>query len=112
MLMVDLTATRARVKEAASSANRKASQTKTTAATPLNALPPPSVDGMDMLYHQLVEIHTIATAQLVECAHWRRFDPTSSPVYARASWQRPIVEPSAARMAPPPTTDFLPQASP
>jgi hypothetical protein len=26
------------------------------------------------------------------------FDPICSPVHARASWQRPVVEPFAARM--------------
>jgi hypothetical protein len=35
------------------------------------------------------------------------FDPICSPVHARAGWQRPVVEPFAARMAPPPLTDFL-----
>jgi hypothetical protein len=37
-------------------------------AKPLNVLPPPSADRVDMLYHQLAEIHTIASTQLAECA--------------------------------------------
>jgi hypothetical protein len=53
---------------------------------PLNALPPPSTDGVDRLYCQLAEIHTIIAAQLAEYARWHRSDPTSSPVHARASW--------------------------
>jgi hypothetical protein len=30
-------------------------------------LPPPSIDWVDRLYHQLAEIHAITTAQLAEC---------------------------------------------
>jgi hypothetical protein len=30
----------------------------------LSASPPPTINGVDRLYHQLVEIHAIATAQL------------------------------------------------
>jgi hypothetical protein len=111
ILMVDLAATQAQAKGVAPSTNRKGGQIKTIAATPLNVLPPPSTDGVDGLYHQLVEIHAIAATQLVECARWRRTDPASSPVHARDSWQNPTAEPSAAKMAPPPPTDFSPQAS-
>jgi hypothetical protein len=57
-------------------------QTESAAATPLNALPPPSTDGANKLYHQLVEIQAITTAQLAECAHWCWSDPTSSPAHA------------------------------
>jgi hypothetical protein len=38
-------------------------------AKALNASPPPTTDRVDKLYRQLVEIHTIAAAQLVEFAH-------------------------------------------
>jgi hypothetical protein len=38
-------------------------------ARALNASPPPTADRVDKLYRQLVEIHTIADAQLVEFAH-------------------------------------------
>jgi hypothetical protein len=39
-----------------------------------------SVEGVDKLYHQLVEIHAIATTQLAECTHWLPSDSTPSPV--------------------------------
>jgi hypothetical protein len=96
--MVDLTATRPQVKRAAPFASHEGGQTEAASATPLNALVPPSTDGMDKLYCQLVKIYAIA--------------PTSSPVQFGVGWQKPVVEPSAARMTPPPQTDFLPQASP
>jgi hypothetical protein len=78
---------------------------------PLNALPPPSADMVYKLYYQLVEIHAIAAAQLVECAHWYQSDPTSSLIHATTVWQGPVAEPSTAWMVPPPPTDFSPQAS-
>jgi hypothetical protein len=96
--MVYLNATRAHAKEATPSTNRKAGQT--------------FVDGVDRLYHQLVEIHTIAIVQLTDCACWHPTDPTSIPVNARAGWQKPTVEPSTTRVAPPPPTDFLHQTLP
>jgi hypothetical protein len=37
------------------------------------------------LYHQLAEIHAIATAQLAECACWHRTSPTPNTAYAGAS---------------------------
>jgi hypothetical protein len=107
ILMVDLTTTEAQAKGVAPSANRMEGQIEAAAAKPLNVLPPPSVDGADRLYHQLIEIHTIGATQLVECACWRRSDPTSSPVHVKAGWQRLVT----ARMAPLPPIDFLPQAS-
>jgi hypothetical protein len=54
---------------AAPSANRELSQTEATAVVPLNALLPPFVYRVDMLYHQLVEIHIIVITQLAECTH-------------------------------------------
>jgi hypothetical protein len=63
------------------------------------------------MYRQLVEIYAIASTQQAGCARWRRSDPTSIPIQARANRQGPIVEPSAAMMAPPQPTDFSPQAS-
>jgi hypothetical protein len=45
------------------------------------------------MYHQLVEIHTIATAQVAEYTHWRRLNPTSSPVWAGTDQWRLVVEP-------------------
>jgi hypothetical protein len=50
------------------------------AANALNASPPHTTDGMDKLYYQLAEIHTIATAQLAESAHWHHSDSTPSLV--------------------------------
>jgi hypothetical protein len=54
-------------------------------AKPPNAPPPPSTDGANRLYHQLAEIHAIATAQLAECACWHRTSPTPNTAYAGAS---------------------------
>jgi hypothetical protein len=50
-----------------------------------STLPSPIADGLDSMYHQLAEIHVIVAAQLVECACWRRLDPTSSPIQAGIS---------------------------
>jgi hypothetical protein len=47
ILTVDHTATQAQAKGAGPSPSREGGQTMVTAATPLNALPPPSVDGVD-----------------------------------------------------------------
>jgi hypothetical protein len=43
-------------------------------AKAMNASTPLTADGVDKLYHQLVEIHAIVAAQLAECTHWLRFD--------------------------------------
>jgi hypothetical protein len=111
ILMVDLAATRGLAKGAAPSTNRGGGQTKASVAKALNALPPLSADGVDRLYHQLVEIDTIVVAQVAECIHWRWSNPTTSLVHARASWQRPTAEPSMARLTPHPPTDFSHQAT-
>jgi hypothetical protein len=66
---------------------------------------------MDRLHHQLVEIHTIAAMQLAECARWRQSNPTPNMAHVGAGWRGPIVVPSTAKMAPPPSIDFSPQAS-
>jgi hypothetical protein len=78
-----------------------------TATTPLNAPVPPSIDGVDRLYHQLAKIHTITIVQLAKCVCWCRSDSTSSPIHARAGWLRPVVDPFVVRMASP-STDFSP----
>jgi hypothetical protein len=49
--MVDYTSTQARAKGVAPSSSREGSQDRTAAAEPLNASSPPTVDGVDMLYH-------------------------------------------------------------
>jgi hypothetical protein len=53
-------------------------------AKPLSASPPLTTDRVENMYHQLPEIHAIATTQLVECTHWRWFDPNSGLVRAKA----------------------------
>jgi hypothetical protein len=66
---VDITATQARAKGAAPSANHEGGQTGATATKTPSALPPPTVDGLDRMYHQPAKIHAIATMQLVERAN-------------------------------------------
>jgi hypothetical protein len=112
ILMVDLTATRAQVTGVAPSANRNGGQTETTVATPLNVLLPPSTVSVDLVQRQLTAIHTIAIVQLAECVGWRWTNLTSSPIHAWASWQKHVVEPSAARVAPLPPPNFSPLALP
>jgi hypothetical protein len=53
-------------------------------AKPLSASPPLTTDRVEKMYHQLAEIHAIATTQLVECTHWHWFDPNSGLVRVRA----------------------------
>jgi hypothetical protein len=62
------------------------------------------------VYRQLAEIHTIATAQLVECARWHWSNSTPSLVQARTILSRPVVAPSMIRLATSPPTDFSSQA--
>jgi hypothetical protein len=83
---MDLAATRAQAKRAAHSANREGGQTEAVVAKPLNVRQPPSADGLDRLYHQLVEIHAFVAVQHAECARWHQSDPTSSPIHARTDW--------------------------
>jgi hypothetical protein len=55
------------------------------ASQEVDTLPPPYIDGVDMLYRQLEEILAIATTQPAECARRRRAgDSTSSLVRSRA----------------------------
>jgi hypothetical protein len=51
----------------------------------LSMMPLLSADGLDRMYHQLAKIHTIAAAQLAECAHWHRTDSTPRSVRAGMS---------------------------
>jgi hypothetical protein len=85
--MMDFASTQARAKEVAPPSRREGGQTEAAVAKPLNASPPLTADRVDKLYHQLVEIHAIAAAQLVECAHWRRSDLASNSIPARVGWQ-------------------------
>jgi hypothetical protein len=69
-----------------------------------------TTDGLDRIYHQLAEIHIVATMQLAECDHWCRMD--SSPHSARAgtSRQRYDAVPPVMKLAPSPPADFSSQA--
>jgi hypothetical protein len=44
----------------------------------------PTVDGVNKMYHQLVEIHAIAIVQLAECAHQHRSNPTPDAAHVGA----------------------------
>jgi hypothetical protein len=94
----------------APTASREEGHTEATLTGPSKALPPRTADGVDQMYHQLAEIHAIATTQLAECVHWCRSNLTPNTAHADPGWQGPTAEPSATRMAPPPT-NFSPLAS-
>jgi hypothetical protein len=47
-----------------------------------SASPPPTTNGVDKLYRQLVKIYATVAAQLAECARWRCSDSTPRPVQA------------------------------
>jgi hypothetical protein len=79
ILMMDLTITRAQSKGVTPAISHeggggqhptfaRASQNVAIVATLLDMLPPPSIDGVDWLYHQLGEILTIATTPQAECS--------------------------------------------
>jgi hypothetical protein len=72
--MVDFAATQARAKGATLSTNLGERQTRAAATKTMSALPSPTADGVDMMYHQLAEIHAIVIAQLAECACWHQSD--------------------------------------
>jgi hypothetical protein len=62
--MVDFTSTQAQPEEVAPPANCEGGQAEATMAKPLSTSPLLTIDGMDKMYYQLVEIHSIATVQL------------------------------------------------
>jgi hypothetical protein len=66
--MVDFTSTQAQAKELAPPASRGEAQPEATMTKHRSASPLLTADGVDRMYHQLSKIHTIATAQLAECA--------------------------------------------
>jgi hypothetical protein len=76
--MVDLTTTRAQAINSCEGGQNptfsRASQNIAVMAMQLDTLPLSSADGVDRLHCQLVEITTIATAQLAECARWHQGD--------------------------------------
>jgi hypothetical protein len=63
-------------------ASHEGGQAEAAAAKPLSTSHPLTIDGVDKMYHQLVEIHAIADAQLAEYACWRWSDSTPSLVRA------------------------------
>jgi hypothetical protein len=81
ILMMDCVPTRARSKGVVSTPSHGWYQAEATAAMALCVSPPPIADGVDELYHQLVEIHAITATQLVEGARWRCSDSTPSPIW-------------------------------
>jgi hypothetical protein len=85
--MVDLTTTQLQAKGGTPSTTRKGGQAEATTTKPSNMPPLPFTDGVNMLYHQLVE-----------CACWHWSSPTPNTAYVGASGWGPTVEASAARM--------------
>jgi hypothetical protein len=68
---------------------------------------PLTADGVDRMYHQLVEIHAIIAAQLAECARWHRTNSTPGSARARTSWPSSDAMPSAIRLTPSLPTKIL-----
>jgi hypothetical protein len=104
--MVEFASAQAQAEEVAAPASHKGGHAEAAAAKPLSTSPLLTTDGVDKMYRQLAEIHTVAAMQLPECAHWRRSDSTFSSVWAGFDRLRPIVMPSTIRLAPSPPTDF------
>jgi hypothetical protein len=67
ILMVDFASTQAWMKEVTPPVSGEGCQAKHVVAKPLSASPKLTTNGVDKMYCQLVEIHAIATMQLVEC---------------------------------------------
>jgi hypothetical protein len=76
--MLYYTVARAQAKRAISTPSCGWGQAEAAAAKGLSTPPPPTAIGMDKLYLQMAEIHTITTAQLAECVRWHRSDSTPS----------------------------------
>jgi hypothetical protein len=64
--MLDFTSTQALAKELAPQVRQREARAE---ANSTSTSPPLTTDGLDRMYHQLVEIHAIIGTQLVECAH-------------------------------------------
>jgi hypothetical protein len=109
--MIDYAPARARSKGLISTPSCGWGQVEATVAKAPSTSPLPTTDGVDKLYHQLVEIHAITATQLVESTHWCRSNSTPSPVQASTSWQGPDMTSSTTRAAPPLPNDFSSQAS-
>jgi hypothetical protein len=69
--MVDLTSTQAQAKEFTPPSRRGEAPVETAVPKSLSRSPSLTADGVNWMYHQLAEMHTIATAHLAECARWR-----------------------------------------
>jgi hypothetical protein len=67
ILMMDFASTPTHTKGVNPTANHEEGHAKAATARPPKASPPPTVDGVDKMYCQLVEIHAITTASLAEC---------------------------------------------
>jgi hypothetical protein len=67
--MMDFASTPTHAKGVAPTANHEEGHAKAATARPPNASPPPTIDGVDKMYYQLVEIHAITTVSLAECTH-------------------------------------------
>jgi hypothetical protein len=70
ILLVDFTPTQAQAKELAPPICRGEAQDEAAIAKSPSTPPPLPADGVDRMYHQLAEIHTITVMQLAKCAHW------------------------------------------
>jgi hypothetical protein len=55
-------------------------------AEPPKVSPPPTVNGVDKMYHQLAEIHAITAALQAEWARWRESNLTPEVAHAGAGW--------------------------
>jgi hypothetical protein len=111
ILMMDFASTLAHAKGLAPAASREEGRAEAAAARPPKALPLPTVDGVDKMYHQLAEIHAITAVKLAECAHWHQSNLTPNVAHASVGWQGPATVPSVTRAAPSPLTNVSPQAS-
>jgi hypothetical protein len=105
--MVYFAFTQAQAEEVAPPTSREGGQAEATVTKPLSASPLLTAIGVNKMYHQLAEIHTIAATQLAECAHWRQSDSTPSLVRATTGQVRLIMTQSTMRLAPPPPIDFF-----
>jgi hypothetical protein len=67
--MLDFASTQSLAKELAPPIHRREARAEAAEANSTSTSPPLTTDGLDRMYRQLTEIHTIITAQLAECAH-------------------------------------------
>jgi hypothetical protein len=62
ILMMDFASAPAHAKGVAPTAGCEEGHAEAAVTRPLKASPPPTIDRVDKMYHQLAEIHTIAAA--------------------------------------------------